>query len=340
MAYFSEDLTDDSELGVMLFDNVPEYNSPAIPRSNNKEVFDFINADLDYAEQNLFPETAVTYVNLNMIIALRARMAIYREDYVNAQVYAQQAIDEKPLASRSIYPTMYNATEAVGECLFKLERSYNDFKLGSIWNSVSVERGGSPFFEVGRSLYNLFPTSNTADIRKGVLVNPSKSKVSPDYQNTADYKKDDVLIVNKYADSEGVELLADVKVFRIGEMYLIKAEAQVGQNDLIGAALTMKQLRTARILGTTPLPVYANQKEAWADILLERRKELAFEGHRYLDMKRLGVKADETFERDPLDCAVNNSCFFSNTDHRLTMPIPKSELLANQFIRSQQNTGY
>jgi hypothetical protein len=342
LSYFSTDLTNNNALGVMLFDNVPVYGSATLPRSTVGQVFDFIDADLLYVDANL-SESAINKVNANFVAAFRARMALYRGDYVKAQDQAQTLISSIPLSSRSVYPTMFNPSslgglESNGECIFKLTRALSSIYIGKNWASVSTKVSGSPFFEMGRSLFNKF-APGAADIRKAVNVN-STSIISPDYQNTYDYKSQDILCINKYGGSQGVRLFNDVKVFRVSEMYLIKAEAQARQGNLTGAATTIKALRTARISGTQPLPVYADAKAAFKDILLERRKELAYEGHRYLDIKRLGVVADETFDRDPLDCAINNSCFFSNTDYRLTMPIPKSELISNPNIVSQQNPNY
>ena len=201
---------------------------------------------------------------------------------------------------------------------------------------------------MSRSLFNKFPSPNNTsasyDVRKKVCVNlsgTSFSLISPDYVNSEDYVNEDIICINKYPGSEGYNLLNDIKVFRLSEMYFIKAECQINAGNLTGAAATIKALRQARrSTGTAPTPNYANATVAWADVLLERRVELCYEGHRYLDMKRLGVKADKSFERDKRDCEINNSCFFSNTDHRLTMPIPSGEIQANPVIATQQNPGY
>ena len=59
-----------------------------------------------------------------------------------------------------------------------------------------------------------------------------------------------------------------------------------------------------------------------------------------LDLKRLGVKAGVTIDRDPADCSIFNACSIPNTDYRFTMPIPGFEIGANAAIKSQQNPGY
>lgn len=371
LSYFSEDIKNPNALGVMLFTDVPGIDSPKIPRSKNSEVFALINDDLAYATpllitlnlNNVYFNNAGSifygakpyyYISENMIKAFKARMYTYIGDYVNAELYANQVIASLPITLRSNYLSMWNDS-AQGECIFNLSRSTSDRKVGQIWASVNATATGSPFFEVGRSLFNLFrfpdendsqavlPSSSSQgieDIRKWVLTNPT-ARVSSDYQVTGDYRNDDVLPVGKYARTESTNLLADIKVFRTSEMMLIKAEAQIYANNLTGAATTIRTLRVRRINSTTgpiPTPVYANQQAAYRDLLIERRKELSFEGHRYQDLKRLAVLANVSVDRDSRDCAFNNSCFFSNTDHRWVLPIPTSELVSNPLI--VQNPGY
>lgn len=359
LSYFSEDIKNPNALGVMVFTDVPGINSPKIPRSKNSEVFALINDDLNYAlplvtasnmnsvyfsnaNSIFYGARAWYYVSENMIKALKTRMYAYTGDYVNAELLANQIIAAVPVTTRANYGTIWNDS-AQAECIFNLSRSTSDRKVGQIWASVNATATGSPFFEVGRSVFNLFSDSDVndagvnPDIRKWTLTHTS-AHVSPNYQTTGDYRNDDVLPVGKYIRTENTNLLADIKVFRTSEMMLIKAEAQIYANNLTGAATTIRTLRQRRISGTVPLPVYANQQAAYRDLLTERRRELSFEGHRYQDLKRLAVLANVSVDRDPMDCAFNNSCFFSNTDHRWVLPIPTSELVSNSLI--VQNPGY
>ena len=121
-------------------------------------------------------------------------------------------------------------------------------------------------------------------------------------------------------------------------MHLICAEAAT--DDLSTAANHIKQLRTARFGEEQPTPVFTSQQEAFAGILEERRVELAFEGHRWLDLKRLGAEANAQIDRDPLDCAITGACTLPVDDYRFTLPIPLIEINANSVIAEQQNPGY
>jgi len=356
LSYYSTDLTDDSALGVIAVDFIPSIDD-AFPRNTNAEVFALIESDLEKAEALLEDQSSITFVSKDFVTALRARMATYRGQYGMAANYAQQLLDKYPIANREQYANMFLDSDNT-EIIFKLERTRGDVfdRAGNgVSNMQSQSRAGAkfaftdetinggPYFEIGRSLFNLFDED---DIRFDVNVGP-ESKISPDYQNTEDFENDDILLVHKYPGSETQPLMNDLKVFRSAEMLLILAEAAADGGNFNGAtnstAAYIKQLRDARFGTDQPLPTYTNEAEAFAAILDERRIELAFEAHRFHDLKRLGTRANQEVLRDPLDCnviGVNGACSLPATDHRFTLPIPQAELIANPNLREQQNPGY
>ncbi|MFN3137635.1 MAG: RagB/SusD family nutrient uptake outer membrane protein [Allomuricauda sp.] len=345
ISYFSPDYTDDNALATILFDFVPTPDLQ-LPRSTNGEVFALINEDLNLADNLLTVDSNPTFVSKDFITALRARMAAYRGNYAQAATFASELLSKYPLANKEQYKAMFLDQDNT-EIIFKLERTINDDYdrqgftgsgfaggwAGANFAFVNATIEGSPYFEIGRSLFNLM---NEDDVRYEVNLEPT-SIVSPDYTNSANFKDEDILIVGKYPGNEK-PLLNDLKIFRASEMLLIYAEALVAAGNLEDAAEQIKQLRDARFGTDQPLPAYANAQEAFNDILNERRIELAFEGHRWKDLKRLGTAAGQQIERDPLDCAVNGACTLNPTDNRFTMPIPIVELSANPNI--QQNPGY
>jgi hypothetical protein len=182
--------------------------------------------------------------------------------------------------------------------------------------------------------------ANFGDIRYTVNVHPT-SIINPNYQTVADFRSTDKLSIRKYPGrSDSGNLVNDIKICRLSEMYFIKAEALIAANDLAGAAAIIKQIRDNRSNRVQPLPTYANATEAWKDVLSERRKEFAFEGYRYVDLKRLGTLANQSITRDARDCEISGQCTLPLTDYRFTLPIPTDATAANPLIRAQQNTGY
>lgn len=349
LSYFSTDYADDSALAGILLDFVPTVDQE-LPRNTNGEFFALIGDDLNKAFNLLNVESSTTFVSKDFVTALRARIAAYRGNYGVAATQAQLLLDKYSLANRAQYEAMFLDADNT-EIIFKLERTINDSYdgqgatgsgfaggwAGANFAFVDGTIDGSPYFEMGRSLFN---TLDPADIRFDVNVN-STSVISDDYENAEDFRTEDILVIGKYPGNEK-PLLNDLKVFRTSEMLLIRAEAYADAGTINGAsnstAALLKQLRDARFGTDTALPTFADATAAFGAILDERRIEFAFEGHRWKDLKRLGNIGNRSIVRDPLDCVVNGACTLPVSDFRFTMPIPLVELNANSLI--QQTPGY
>lgn len=344
LTYFSPDMTDDSELGVIALDFIPELTSE-LPRNTNGEVYELIESDLAFAEANVVDVSPVAdrfFVSQNFITAFRARMAAYRGQYELAKTYVDELDAVYNLANKVAYQAMFQdfETGANSEVIFKLDKTVTGQtgNFSQFWSSVNSTVNGSPFFEVNRALFNL--VNNDDDVRKFVIVDPT-ALILEDYMSVsyADYLEQDVLPVGKYPGHDGQNLLNDIKVFRFSEMVLIRAEYFASLGNLAGVAGEINAIRSARYgsnAGNVAVP--GNVTQAWGLILDERRAELAFEGHRYIDIKRLGTLAGKGVERDERDCSFNDFCDLPASDYRFTLPIPRAEIAANPNI--QQNPEY
>jgi hypothetical protein len=349
LPYFTTDLADDNALGIIAFEDVPSVVDKR-PRTANGATYQIITQDLDFAEANLATRTgadALRFANVNGCKAIRARMAIYRKQYANALSFAQELITAVPLSPRGQYGAMWTDANQ-NERIFFFARQVGDASFGGIWSNVGPGINNNNWYEMGRGLFEKYANN---DIRRFVFAGlpgdpdyvippfPQISSLSTDPDTDPDYRVTDQICIYKYPGKNNTPYLADHKIFRVAEMHLIKAEAQVGLSQLGDAALTLKTLRDARHSAPTQLPSFASQQQAYADVLLERRKELCFEAQRYIDVKRLGPLANQTFDRFFRDCALNLSCTPpAATDYRLTMPIPNSERNANP--NAAQNPNY
>ncbi len=343
--YFSPDITSDTALGSVLFTDV--YSEVVgLPRATNGEIYQLINEDIAYALENLAQESNVHYVSKDFIRALMIRVNSYRGTYTNVESMVDSYFPATEMANTAGYPFVWDDTNPGTECIFNLRRLKNgpfDFQsgwIGNNWASVNATYLGSPFFEMGRDLYNLY-AQNPGDVRLSTFLS-NTSIIDPNYNTSMDYLNTDALIISKYPGIAEQPLLNDIKIFRVSEMQLLKAEAQIANNNLVGAATTIKGIRDARLGAAQTLPTYANQTAAYKDLLDERRKELAFEGFRYIDIKRLGVKGGTSFERDAADAALFGAPLtLSNTSHLLTLPIPSDVINANPSLTiADQNPGY
>lgn len=348
MTYFSPDLTDDSALAGILLDYVPTPSDQPL-RNTNGEFYALIESDLIMAANLITEDLGNTFITDDFVTAMRARVAAYKEDYAVAEPFAASLLDKYPLANRAEYEAMFlDADES--ENIFKLERTIGDNYdgqgatgsaaaggwAGANFAFVDATLGGSPYFEMGRVVFNQLDPD---DIRYTVNISPT-SVVDPNYTTSANALQSDILVIQKYVGSENQPLMNDLKIFRSSEMLFIMAEARAQNSDFQGAAQLIKQLRDARFGTDQPLPTYGSQQEAFAGILAERQIELVYEGHRYKDLKRLGVKAGVGIQRDAVDCSLNGACTLPASDFRFTLPIPRVEISGNPEIATQQNPGY
>ncbi|HSJ12259.1 MAG TPA: RagB/SusD family nutrient uptake outer membrane protein, partial [Gillisia sp.] len=117
----------------------------------------------------------------------------------------------------------------------------------------------------------------------------------------------------------------NIVVIRIEEMYLIKAEALLDAGQAGDALIALNMVAKNR--GGSEYTVATIE-----NILLERRKELAFEGFRFHDLARMGM--DIPF----LDATLQTHGGPEYGSFRFAMPLPAGEVDANANLT--QNAGY
>jgi|26BtaG_2_1085354.scaffolds.fasta_scaffold00155_18 hypothetical protein len=128
---------------------------------------------------------------------------------------------------------------------------------------------------------------------------------------------------NKYKKDSSLEYST---IFRLAEQYLIRAEARVRQNDLIGAKKDINTIRQRAGLQNTTA---TTEEELLKAVFKERRFELFTEhGHRWFDLRR-SSQAEEILSQ------VKHE--WKSTD--ILLPIPDTELLMNANL-NPQNPGY
>lgn len=131
--------------------------------------------------------------------------------------------------------------------------------------------------------------------------------------------------------------LDNVPVIRVSEIYLIRAEAAAAIEspvaNLANALADLKTIKSRRYTDYTgsaqeTTDNAATQGQLFEEIIRQRRIELAFEGHRFFDLKRLG--------RDLVKAPHFNNVAF--TDIRILPPLPQSDIDNNPNLK--QNPGY
>ncbi|MDQ6844997.1 MAG: RagB/SusD family nutrient uptake outer membrane protein [Bacteroidota bacterium] len=111
----------------------------------------------------------------------------------------------------------------------------------------------------------------------------------------------------------------DYVIFRLGDVMLMKAEAQLRNGDATGALVTVNTIRVKR--GATPLVSLSPD-----DLYDERGREMYWEGWRRNDQIRFGKYLGTWVDKPATDA------------HVLLFPIPSSQLAVNPNL--SQNPGY
>ncbi|HET6569633.1 MAG TPA: RagB/SusD family nutrient uptake outer membrane protein [Rhodothermales bacterium] len=134
----------------------------------------------------------------------------------------------------------------------------------------------------------------------------------------------------------------DYPLFRLGEMYLIKAEAmnELGQT---GPAIQLinDMIRSKVYDPPAPLTGITSVEAARTAILEERLHELFYEGKRRQDLIRFGQFTRGWWEKEPGQTAYYGAATvpLATDSHVLLFPVPQSQIDANPNLMPQ-NPGY
>jgi starch-binding outer membrane protein, SusD/RagB family len=139
-------------------------------------------------------------------------------------------------------------------------------------------------------------------------------------------------------DVFGYAMWKDLPLMRLGETYLLLAEAQFKQNHPDQAAISINELRTRAQAPTV------DAGDITLDFILDERvRELVGEENRRLTLMRTGTLVDRIKSRNP---PVGNSAIdvtgisVLEGGAKLLLPIPQSERDLNKDADLKQNTGY
>ncbi len=288
-------------------------------RESFAEVVTKVMSDLGEAKA-LLPAaiTNVTRISRPAVSALQARVALYNKNWADAVTYSTEVIDAVPLATKAQFPGIWtDATNA--EVIWELARvGTTDSRVGDFFYR---QTGGIVLYAPSYKLINSFDEENDIRFDSYILHDPSRTG------NLSPY------LVNKYiGGNSSAPGLTDIKLFRTAEMYLIRAEAKAELNG--GGADDLNTLRGARIEGYTDEDF--NDKNALVSAIMEERfKELAFEGHRFYDLKRRNL----SIERLPEDAEnASGAVLLTPQQAQYAFPIPATEVLINK--NTVQNPKY
>jgi hypothetical protein len=306
------------------------------PRNTVGEVLDAVNQDIESA-RSFIPSSAnnVNRFTLTALDALQARVALYTNTAASLQQAVELAtdvIDQVPLSDPGSLTALFiNDVTEGSEVIFQIERDQNNGRIGTIFTDVNND----VFFSGSIDLFNQITVSDA----RNAIIYDMETTVTP---QVAVFDGEGDLVVGKYlGTSVAFPAVNNIKVFRTGEMILIRAEANARLGNLDAAQEDIETLRTIR-QSSQATPDYDSVDLALTDILLERRIELAFEGHRAFDLKRFGLGVNRIPEDfSGVGARATTSESLPAGSFRYTLPIPQAEIDANDGISNDdQNPGY
>jgi len=255
--------------------------------------------------------------------ALLARVYLYQKRYSEAESEATEVIGQTDLYELpALDKTFLSGSK---EALFQLQ------PVNKGWNTedakffiIPSSSGLTPNNPVSLSTY-LLDNFETGDQRRVQWVGK--------YTNTAVTPNKDYFYPYKYKSATQNAAVTEYSiVLRLAEQYLIRAEARTMQGNINGAREDLNKVRNRAGLGNTTADA---QGPLMTAILHERQVELFTEsGHRWLDLKRLGL-LDATMGTPGNVTAAKGGKWNS---FRQFFPFSQDALKANPKLT--QNQGY
>lgn len=284
-----------SQLGVPLVLRATRQidESSFVPRNTVEECYTQILDDITKAK-TLLPEDNGVRASKYTAAALAARVYLQMGRYAEARDNANEVIGSGAYSLLSNYADLWNREDNTNEDIYAVQISSQDFAEATlvIYYSIPEFGGRDGDIEIEQKHLDLY---SALDDRLDLHYSGNGAMRTGKWRN-------------QYSNQS---------VIRLAEMYLIRAECNARLSTSVGATPAADYNAIHTRAGLLPKVLVTLD-----DILLERRLELAHEGHRIHDIKRLKGTADG----------------LNWDDEKLLYPIPARELEANAKL--VQNDGY
>jgi hypothetical protein len=315
----------DADLGVPYVSSTDATLLPA--RETLKKSYDLVVADFASAETSINASNGVGRLNKAAVEALLGRVYLYMGNWQKCIDESTKAIADAPannvLASASEFPSIW-LDQSEKDVLFKVKFLDGDNTPIGVGYGQSSPKGVRVEYSPS---YDLFTSYTSNDVRKSAYIGQTTfNNINFNY-------------VKKYfGRAAGNANVVDYKVIRMGEVYLNRAEANYNLNNTLPALQDINTLEGNRYSGYMP-QLLAGQP-LYNEIMLQRRLELAFEGSRFFDLKRLGMSVARSSFGDRADGTGAAPSFTGIPvgSTKFQFAIPQYEINVNANI--VQNPGY
>lgn len=313
--------------GMPLVTTTPISSNLNVPRATDSEMVNFIEDDLTEALTGL-PEIPPNpgFASEYAVRAALAKFHLFQQNWTEAEEFATDVIASSRYALDTTFTNLV-LEDFNREAIFEMGYTINDDP------GTNGTIGLNNLF-VGRR--EIIP-SNKAVL--ALASDKSGERFSSIKFNLADLEgADNGWSVAKYGTADADN--NNVVVFRLGEMYLIRAEARAQNSNVTGPNSAQSDLNILRARADiwdnelkqktfTPRVGNLTKTQMLLEIEEERLYELAYEGHRWYDLVRTGRAAT-------IMPAFNIN--WKSAYER--WPIPQREIQNNPALKGKQNPGY
>jgi hypothetical protein len=275
-------------------------------RSTLEAAYDTIINDLKIAQLKApvsKPKDASVFrASQDAATALLCRVYLYKGEWKLAIAQADALMKRYSLWEASEITNVYNSDSPTSEDIFSLRFVTLD-NLGSNnfgYIYIPAKLGGYGDIRLTDGFMNLL---DPKDVRKQLTRNVDGSNYMMKFTGN---------------ETQGQVGMVNVKILRLSEVLLNRAEAYAELKDFQKATDDINLLRAKR--GLDPFTDVANVE---AEILKQRRIELVGEGHAMTDLFR------KNGTRNIPDANALSTRKTEATDHRVAFPIPQAEMDAN-----------
>lgn len=279
-------------------------------RASEEEVYNFLISELTFAEANLgnTPDRPFRAGSL-AATALLARVHLQAGNFVEAATKASEVIESGNYTLQTSYSDLFSI-KGNNEMILELNFTNVDGDQSLLAIASDPSTGGQKFYLRPPFFTEFQASGDQGDVRFDASVLDDGTRLRA---------------VKYYRSSTNDD---NVPLLRLAEMYLIRAEANAraaGTGALSNLSIVddinvIRGRAGLEELTNTGLPTI---QSALDEILVQRRFEFAFEGHRYSDLQRYGLVSE---------------LFPANEQFRVLWPIPLQEIEVNNNL--VQNPGY
>ena len=339
-----------------------DYN---IPQSSEKAVLDQLEADLLKAEGWAMSSYGRKEYNKGRVTkavvrALLADIYLWRNNYEQCITYCDKIIQDPVLelikADDQPFSKIFglkNSTESIFELQYTLSSNTFNYTIFSFYGSDNNPRGNFtvPLFIANDNTVFVNTPEITDVRRKDYIKAKDASGFYPIFKYTGKSRFENSIGNSEYYYRSSQTDSPNWIFYRLTDTMLMKAEALVqlsrtntdDQKKALDIVNTVYLRSNPTIIDSLSISNYQTKKELEELVLVERQRELMFEGKRWFDLMRMARrdgKTDRLIKLVIRKSEENSSVLSSKLKdmNALYWPISESELKANP--RLKQNPFY